>query len=173
MCYVQKDYPDRLYLSRTVCTELGLIGENFPLPIHVSAQSPESFKHDDHPENCSCPKRVQPPVVPTKMPMPPTEQNRSKLEEWLLNYYGSSTFNTCEHQPLPMMKGPPLHIIIDESKAPHAVHTPIPVPAHWTKAVKEGLDRDERLGVIEPVPWGTATTWCSRMITVAKSDGTP
>jgi len=29
------------------------------------------------------------------------------------------------------------------------------------------------LGIIEPVPTGTPTTWCSRMVTVPKKDGTP
>lgn len=35
------------------------------------------------------------------------------------------------------------------------------------------LDQDVDLGIIEPVPAGTPTTWCARMITVPKSDGTP
>ena len=41
---------------------------------------------------------------------------------------------------------------------PVASHSPIPVPVHWHKAVKAGLDRDEAIGVIERVPPGTPTT---------------
>ena len=54
-----------------------------------------------------------------------------------------------------------------------AVHTPIPVPVHWRDKVKAQLDRDVQLGVIEPVPWGEPTTWCSRMVTVPREDGSP
>ena len=39
--------------------------------------------------------------------------------------------------------------------------------------MKAQLDRDVKLGVIEPVPWGEPTTWCSRMVTVAKENGSP
>ena len=71
------------------------------------------------------------------------------------------------------MSGPPLKIDIDENVTPSAVHTPIPVPVHWRKEIKAQLDHDVKLGVIEPVPWGEPTTWCSRMIPVAKDDGSP
>ena len=73
----------------------------------------------------------------------------------------------------PMMTGAPLKLIANPEAEPKAVHTPIPVPVLWQKEVKAGLDRDVKLGVIEPVPWGTPTTWCARMVTVAKKDGTP
>ena len=44
--------------------------------------------------------------------------------------------------------------------APVAHHAPVPVPAHWQEEVKAGLDRDVRLGVIEPVPVGDPVTYC-------------
>ena len=47
----------------------------------------------------------------------------------------------------------------------------MPVRVRRQKQVQDGLD--VRLGVIEPVPWGTLKTWCSLMVTVAKKDGTP
>ena len=56
---------------------------------------------------------------------------------------------------------------------PHKVHTPIEVPHHWKKKVKANLDRDVRLGIIEPVPQGTPTTWCSRMVVASKKSGEP
>jgi len=171
LCYIQDDNPENFYLSRTVCEELNLINTSFPTPLTTSNNCVKIERNEVI--ACTCPLRSKPPPMPEELPYPPTEENREKLEQWLLKYYASSTFNTCEHQSLPMMDGPPLHIIVNKDATPHAVHTPIPVPAHWQKEVKQGLDRDVQLGVIEPVPWGTPTTWCARMITVAKKDGTP
>ena len=51
-----------------------------------------------------------------------------------------------------MMQGPPLRLMVDHDAAPVAHHTPVPVPVRWQEEVKAGLDRDVRLGVIEPVP---------------------
>ena len=51
-----------------------------------------------------------------------------------------------------MDKSPPLKIYTDETAKPKAIHTPSIVPLHWKNAVKEGLNRDERLGVIERLP---------------------
>ena len=39
--------------------------------------------------------------------------------------------------------------------------------------VKADLDGDVRLGIIEAVPPGTPTLWCSRMVVVPKKDGSP
>ena len=39
--------------------------------------------------------------------------------------------------------------------------------------VKKDLDRDVSMGIIEPVPINTPTTWCARMVVVAKHDGSP
>ena len=47
---------------------------------------------------------------------------------------------------------PPLRIFVDEEAKPVAVHSPSQVPLHWQQAVKDGLDRDVRLGVLERVP---------------------
>jgi hypothetical protein len=69
------------------------------------------------------------------------------------------------------MKGPPLTLNIDPNAIPAAIHTPIPVPLHWQDEVKAGLDRDVRLGVLEPVPVGEPVTWCHRMVTCKKKNG--
>ena len=122
---------------------------------------------------CSCPRRRKPPPKPSTLPYPATDENRERLEKWLLQYYASSTFNTCEHQPLPMMEGPPLHLMVDPDAQPVAFHTPIPVPIHWQGEVKAGLAQDVRLGVIEPVPVGEPVTWCHRMVVCAKKNGQP
>lgn len=71
------------------------------------------------------------------------------------------------------MEGKPLDIKFIPSVKLTAIHTPIPVPHYWKKKVKEELDRDVALGVIEPVPVVTPTTWCSRMVVAPKKDGSP
>lgn len=71
------------------------------------------------------------------------------------------------------MDGPPMRLMIDSTATPTAYHTPIPVPLHWQEEVKAGLDRDVRLGVIEPVPIGEPVTWCHRMVICAKKTGKP
>ena len=102
------------------------------------------------------PRRQIPPSPPTKLPFPANENNRETLRQYLLNHFQSRTFNTCEYQPLPMMEGPPLQLMVDPSATPVAIHTPVPVPIHWRDDIKAGLDRDVRLGVIESVPvWRT------------------
>ena len=69
------------------------------------------------------------------------------------------------------MEGPPLTLNIDPDAPPVAIHTPIPVPLPWQEEVKAGLDRDVRIGVLEPVPMGNPVTWCHRMVTCKKKNG--
>ena len=88
-----------------------------------------------------------------------------------MQYYAPSCFNVCEHQPLPMMTGPPLSMTIDPDAIPKPQHHPIPVPLHWQKEVKDGLDRDVALGVLEEVPIGTPVTWLHRMVICPKKNG--
>jgi len=54
------------------------------------------------------------PPKPTKAPLSFNESNRENLQNWLLSYYESSSFNTCTYQPLPMMEGPPLALSNDK-----------------------------------------------------------
>ncbi|CAB4000845.1 Hypothetical predicted protein [Paramuricea clavata] len=51
-------------------------------------------------------------------------------------------FNTCEHQPLPLMHGEQMRLMIYPNAEPKAHHTPIPVPLHWQSDVETGLDQD-------------------------------
>ena len=176
MVYVT-DCTDKLFLSREACTDLGIIPGTFPTiggareTTSINAASNTDYTSANR--ECSCPPRSKPPPIPTSLPFPATEDNREKLQQYLLDYYKSSTFNTCEHQPLPLMNSPPMRLIIDPNATPTAHHSPIPVPLHWQDAVKAGLDRDMRLGVLEPVPIGEPVTWCHHMVICAKKDGTP
>lgn len=158
------DTSDRIFLSRTACVDLGMISDRFPTLGEVNLVAGEL---------CDCPRRAEPPAKPTTLPMPATEANREALRQHLLRTYAQSTFNTCPHQPLPRMSGPPLRLMLDEGATPVAYHTPIPVAIHWQDEVKAGLDQDVRLGVLEEVPVGTPVTWCHRMVICAKKNGKP
>ena len=182
------DSSDKIFLSREACEGLGMISPSFPkigevqTSAHVIGDStgegftPTAAINNHGSSNiapCGCLKREAPPSPPNKLPFQPTEGNREKLQDFLLDYYKSSTFNTCEHQPLPMMDVPPLKLMVDNNAKPVAFHKAIPVPLHWQSEIKAGLDRDVRLGVLEQVPVGEPVTWCHRMVVCAKKDGTP
>ena len=123
---------------------------------------------------CSCPRRQMPPSAPALMPCSPTEENLPQLKQYLLDRYAASTFNVCEHQPLPLLQGsPPLELHVDPDARPTAVHTPGVVPLHWQQPVLDGLNRDVRLGVLERVPVNTPAKWQSRMVVTAKANGDP
>ena len=98
----------------------------------------------------------------------PSNWKRTKLQQWLLDYYRTRTFNTCEHQPLPWIESVPMRLMVDPSADPVAHHTPILVPLHWREDVKAGLEQDVSLGVLEPVPVGEPVTGCHRMVVCAK-----
>nr|KAG5712492.1 hypothetical protein BaRGS_011466 [Batillaria attramentaria] len=139
---------DRMFLSKQACVALGMLPPSFPT---IGETSNLHSTSDE----------------------PATEENRERLEQWLLDYYKSSSFNVCEHQPLPKMSGPPIRLMVDPDARPVAHHNPIPVPMHWQDDVKAGLDQDVRLGVIEPVPIGTPVTWCHKMVVCPKKSGKP
>ena len=178
------DNSDKLFLSRETCTALGMITEQFPKIGEIVGLAPDTTNHasgateqqDDvsfSGTKCSCPKREPPPPIPNKVPYPATEEHKEDLKQYLLDRYKSSTFNTCDHQPLPLMVGPPIQLMVDPNATPVAHHTPVPVPLHWQDEVKAGLDQDVRLGVIEPVPIGEPVTWCHRMVVCTKKTGKP
>ena len=163
------DNSEKVFLSKEACQDLGIISDCFPR----IGESVLKTATSEINETCSCPRRMAPPPLPTELPVPATEENREVLKKYLLDHYKSSTFNICSHQNLPMMSGPPMKLNIDLSAEPKAYHTPIPVPLHWQKEVKAGLDQDVNLGVIEPVPIGEPVTWCHRMVVCPKKNGKP
>ena len=170
MAYVSNS-TDRFYLSRQVMRELGIIPHDFP-KIHAPI-SHAAVNDSQDIASCGCPKHSLPPLRPTALPFQPVEENISKMRTWLLEYFASSTFNCCTHQPLPMMKTEPIRIHVDSNAVPKPAYTAATVPIHWRKEVSEQLKQDVAMGVIEPVPPGVPTTWQARMQVVAKSDCSP
>lgn len=80
---------------------------------------------------------------------------KKKLQQYLLDYYSSSTLNTCDYQTLPLMA---MRLMIDPKVTPTTHHTSLihtSTPPLQDK-VKADLDRDVILG--EPV------TWCHHMV---------
>ena len=161
------------YISCDAMRDLKIINERFPLP--GSGDSPScglcvaAAKTDETP--CDCPRRTAPPTPPPFLPFSATVENIPKMKAWLLRHFASSTFNQCPHQLLPVMTGPPLEIHLDPDATPRYVSTPSTVPLHWQEKVKADIDRDVRMGVIEPVT--QPSQWCHRMVVVRKHDGTP
>lgn len=168
MVYVSEN-TSGFYLSESALKDLGVINRDFPH--RVSKADLSASESGTAP--CGCPKREYVPDKPARIPFTPTGDNRERLEKWLREHFKSSAFNTCPHQPLQVMVGRPLDITFTPGAKPSAIHTPIPVPHHWKKRVKDDLDRDVALGIIEPVPAGTPTIWCSRMVVAPKKDGSP
>ena len=152
---------------------LGYVTKNFTAPEHIQFASSAATRAGKKPVcDCECPVREMAPDAPAALPCEPTPDNVPKLEQWIRDMYAASAFNTCECQPLPAIHGPPVKIHLQEGVKPIASHSPIPIPLHWHKEVKAGLDRDEAIGVIEKVPSGTPTTWCHKMVCVPKKDNT-
>ena len=67
-----------------------------------------------------------------------------------------------------MTGSPPLKLFVDPDAKPVAAHKPAQVPMHWKEAVKGGLDRDVRLGVLEKVDVNVPVERCSRMVVTPK-----
>ena len=100
---------DRMFLSKQTCIALGIIPPSFPTigGTDTSNTTKDAVPSTSQTQNCECPRRQCPPPPPTSLPIPATEENRERLEKWLLDYYSSISFNVCQHQPLPKMSAPP------------------------------------------------------------------
>ena len=168
-------------MSNEACIDLGCVPQQFPSVGYCNATEVKSNPLQkcsntglDTDATCICPPRELPPNQPPELPCQPTVANLPRLKEYILDRYASSAFNCCERQPLPLMESaPPLRIFVDPEASPVAVSSPGTIPLHWEQQVKQGLERDVQLGVIEKVPVNQPVRWCSRMLVTAKHDGSP
>ena len=161
---------ENTYLSKTAMKDLGIVPKKLEPTVSACEED------DGNGNACNCPRRGEPPPpCPDSLPdgLLDSEENIPKIKNWLLKMFADTAFNTCEHQPLPLMTGEPLRIYVDPNAKPVAVHNPASIPIHWRNQVKEDLDRDVRIGVLEKVPVNTPSVWCSRMVVTSKANGTP
>ena len=107
-----------------------------------------------------------------EIPMPPREENIERLQEWFLQHFSGTTFNT-NSDTLPVMEGRPHHIHLKEGAVPYVCHTPADVAKHWEREVKQKLDRDVQQQIIKKVEQGEPSEWCARMVVVPKHAGGP
>ena len=180
MVYVSRDVHG-FFLSYSTMLNLGMLSPTFPTPgcalpppsSNISSipatPSKDEIECTSH-EGGSCREEV--PEI-TELPFPCTPENNQKMKEWLIEKFSKSTFNKCPHHPIPTMSGPPLEIHLNDHAKPYCNHKANPVPIHWQEKVHEDLLRDEKLGVIERVPYGEPVEWCHRMVITRKHDGTP
>ena len=144
--------------------DLGILSQDFP-SISSTPTTGNLASCGTPTRTCSCPARTSPPPPPTSLPLPATAENREKLKTWIEGHYGSSAFNQCQHQQLPLMTDlPPLQLNAEPRAKPVAVHQPVSIPIHWVEQDKAELNHDVRLGVFEVVPMGEPTAWSSRMV---------
>ena len=158
---------NKIYISRQGLRQLNIIGDDFPLPNNTEVSS---ISNKETGCDCGCPIREFSPPPPPAYPSQ-LDGDVAKLKEYLLCHYASSVFNTCECQDLPKLPGPPLRLNVDPAAKPVACHRVQPVPLHWQEKVQDDLLRDVKLGVLEKLPTNTPTTWLSRMVITAKSNG--
>ena len=165
-----------LYLSETALPDLGLVHADFPHPIpknqsRACAQTTTCCEENEG----ACPAREPPPERPDRLPFKPTVDNLPKFEKYFLAEFGKSAFNMCVRQPLPGMYGEDMQIVFKQDGVkPRRSYTPIPIPHHWKEPVKKLLDGYVSNGTMEKVEQGEVTDeWCSQMIVVPKSDGSP
>ena len=155
------DKIEKAFLCQEALVTLGGLPVNFP---QVPAPQPRDFvsaMEAPLSSPCPCPKRGQnPPPIPSELPLglKATKENLPDIKEWLLDYYSATAFNTCEHQPLPMMTCEPLRLFVDPNAKPVAVHKPALVTIHWREKVYQDLERDVRLGILEKVHRNTPVT---------------
>ena len=96
-----------MLLSRRALTELGVLPAGFPNNIVKETAANTSSR------TCGCPT-WETVLAPPEWPA----ANREELEKLLVEHYQSSTFNMCEHQPLPAMSGTLLCVQLKEGATP-------------------------------------------------------
>ena len=171
---------EQVLLSRDLLKNFSSISPEFPYPPNIKPTYATLFTGQDMGDTnnnekiapCRCPVRTIDPQLP-ELPCEPTEENIPIMKAYLLQYFESSTFNECEHQPLPLINGPDFEIKVREGAVPIVVRVPATIPIYWREKVKKQLDRDVEMGVLEWVPMNTPETWCSRMVVTAKHNGEP
>ena len=92
------DKMEKAFLCREALIALGIIPPDFPVVVASTSSDTDSSIETSEDITCSCPNRSQaPPPMPTALPsgLSFVEEDVEALREWLLDYYGATTFNVC------------------------------------------------------------------------------
>ena len=168
------DKVDRVCFGKNGCVDVNILSQVFPFPMNSSSQtipSVATINQSVSKDTTSQVTRACPRPRLEKLPYPLLEENIPKLKQYFRDKFRDTAFNRT--WPFPAMPMPPAHIHLNENAKSYAHHTPIPIPFHWKKEVKESLDRNVERGIIAPVPIGTPVEWCSPMVVIAKKNGKP
>ena len=160
-----------MYVSEHGCKQLGVIPESFPSVGAVNSDDDVAASSSTQPrstrDTCSCPMRTMPPPLPTSVPLPPTDKNRGKLEEWIRDYTTKAVLSTnVSINPSPSWKH---HDRPKRNTCQHLFRFLYTGRSRSKPTWR--LDRYIALGEIEPVPVGEPMTWCSRMVITRKKSG--
>ena len=125
--YVAKEVKG-LFISRRSLQELGCLPTTWPHPADRTLSC--SAIEEENLAPCGCPVRSTTLAPPSSPPFPitETEECRERLQEWLLNYYSSSSFNCCPHQESQGMTGPPVKLAIKPDAELQCHTKPFKVP---------------------------------------------
>ena len=148
MIYVSRDLTT-MYFSYDKMVALGIVNHVLPIICQFSpssnpipSQKPSSASSDmtDVSTGKICrangqvyhfPKWNPVPDCLTVFPFTCRSHNNDKMHKWFLDFYGSSSFNTCPHQVLPIMAGPLVAIHLKENVTSVARHKTIPISVYW------------------------------------------
>ena len=176
--YVSHDMT-KMYPSYYTMVALGILNHEYPMvgQFSLSANPMPSKKpsstSSDRTDNstgriwgatkidgqvCQYPKQNPLPYCPTALSFICTSGNNDRMHNWLLDYYGSSTFNPYPDQVLHVMAGLAVEIYLKDNVTPVARHKTIPVPIHWQGQAHTDLLRDELLGVLLK-QWNGSVAW--------------
>ena len=174
------------FLSKEAMVQLGIISSSFPRVGSIGRNFQTTYTDSISANTardagtrppltaeCGCRARTLAPGRPKSLPFAATSENVAQMNSWLRDRYASSAFNQCPHQELPNLEGPAMKMHVIPGQIPVSLKTPATVPLHWQDKVREELERDVALGILEKVPYGEPTRWCSRMVVSRKHDGSP
>lgn len=83
--------------------DLGFIPRQFPSQPVRRTFSPLNMAMTT--SECDCLKQASVPPLPEEILFEPTEENREKLESWMIEWHKASAMNTCHHQRIPALSG--------------------------------------------------------------------
>ena len=113
-------------------------------------------------------KRILP-NRPKKIPFAPTTENVQKLKEYLLDAFGSTTFNASG--VFPTLNVSPMKIQLKSDAVPRAYNIPNTVSLHTKEPLKKLIFSLADRGIISGVDVDRISPWRSKIVTRKKKDG--